>query len=114
MNFPFEGFSQGLPPEFNTKALACLLSLPVGKMYSYETFADNLIKQSGLTWPIEDQVSARTILHSAIERMVIDPLVTFGAMETKYGKEKIGERVYNDLVDICLTPIGKGMLELLK
>ena len=71
MNFPFAGFSQGLPVEFNTKALACLLDLPVGKMFSYETFADNLIKQSGLTWPIENQVSARDILHSAIDRMVI-------------------------------------------
>ena len=83
-------------------------------MYSYETFADNLIKQSGLTWPIEDQVSARTILHSAIERMVIDPLVTFGVMETKYGTKMIGEHGFRELTNIRLTTVGKGMLELLK
>jgi Plasmid pRiA4b ORF-3-like protein len=114
INFPFEGFSQGLPAEFNMKALACLLDLPVGKMFSYGTFADNLIKQSGLIWPIENEVSAWTILHSAIEHMVIDPLVTFGAMETKYGTKMIGGEGFRELTAIRLTTVGKGMLELLK
>ena len=114
MNFPSTGFSNGLPDGFNMKTLACLFELPVGKMYSREAFADNLIKQSGLTWPIEDKVSARNILHSAIERMVILPLVLFGLMETKYDKEKIGANTFDRLSSIRLTPAGKGMLELLR
>jgi hypothetical protein len=83
-------------------------------MFSFETFADNLIEQSGLTWPIENQVSARTILHSAIERMVIDPLVSFAAMETKFGTKIIGGEGFRELTAIRLTPVGKSMLELLK
>ncbi len=113
MAFPFEGFSKGLPMGFNKHTLTCLLELPSGKMSSYEAFADTLIKLSGLVWPIQDQVSARRILHSAIKRMVVDPLVTFGMMETKYGKEKIGNTEFDKLVSIRLTPVGRGMLELL-
>jgi hypothetical protein len=114
MNFPYTGFSNGLPAGFNMKVLACLLKLPVGQMFSYEAFADNLIKESRLIWPIDDQVSARNILHSAINRMVIVPLVMFGVLERRDGKKKIGEYTIDELTSIRLTPTGKGMLGLLE
>jgi len=112
--FPFEGFSRGLPPGFNMVTLGCLLELPTSKASSYEEFADRLIKKGGLVWPIADQVSARNILHSAIGRMVIDPLVGFGALECEYGTKMIGRHGFRELKAIRLIPVGKGMLELLK
>ena len=112
--FPFTGFRNGLPAGFNRKTLTCLLELPVGKSSSFETFTDTLIQQSGLVWPIANQVSARNILHSAIERMVVDPLVGFGVLECEYFTKTNGGYASRDLTAIRLISTGKGMLELLK
>lgn len=112
--FPFTGFRNGLPASFNQKTLSCLLELPVGKSSSYATFADHLIQESGLVWPIADQVSARNILHSAVEHMVIDSLVRFGVLECEYGTKITGGYSSHELTDIRLISTGKGMLELLE
>ncbi|MBN2385597.1 MAG: plasmid pRiA4b ORF-3 family protein [Anaerolineales bacterium] len=112
--FPFTGFRDGLPPGFNMVTLACLLELPVGEASSYAAFADRVIRNSGLVWPIDDQVSARDILHSAIERMVIQPLVDFSVLECEHGIKTVDRHDDSELVRIRLSPVGKGMLELLK
>jgi hypothetical protein len=111
--FPFSGLGDGPPPGFNRHALACLLALPVGEPVAFHSFADDLIKKSGFSWPIEDQTSAHNILRSAIERMVVDPLVDFGVLEAGYRIEKRSTYDYKELQTICLTPAGKGLLELL-
>ncbi len=114
MGFPFSGFKAGLPIDFGQITLSCLLNMPAGKTNPYDVFADDLIKQSGLIWPIENQVSARDILHSAIERMVINPLVGFGVLECSYSTKIIGSSGFKKIATIRLTPIGKEMLELVE
>ncbi|MBN1305664.1 MAG: plasmid pRiA4b ORF-3 family protein [Anaerolineales bacterium] len=111
--FSYSGLGGGPPAGFNHHTLACLLDLPVGKASSYEAFADHLIAKSGLYWPIPDQVSARNILGSAIASMVIEPLSTFSVMETGYTKKTKYGYTSKELDTICLTQLGKDMLELL-
>lgn len=111
--FPFSGLGDGPPAGFEQHTLACLLALPVGKPVPFEPFADELIKKSGIYWPIKDQVTARNILHSAVERMVIDPMVDFGVLEAGYRSKKFDAYESKKLDTLCLNPAGKGLLELM-
>lgn len=111
--FPVSGLSQGLPGNFNKISLARLLDLPTGKSTPFETFADLLIKETHMTWPSIDQTFAHDHMRSAIERMVILPLVRFGIMESEYGMEDIGGHKFSKLSSIRLTPFGKRLLETL-
>jgi len=112
--FPVTGLADGLPASFKPSALASLRGLPAGRNAPYKPFADGLIAQSGLEWPIEDQTSARSIMRSVVERVLVDPMVKFGVLECQYGTENIAGHDFTKLASIRLTPIGKGMLELLK
>jgi hypothetical protein len=112
--FSYSGLSDGLPDEFEEKALDCLDELPVGEKVSYAAFADRLIAQSGLSWPSKDQTLAKPILHSAIQRMVIDPLAEFGLLEREFVSEPISKHEFKTLAYIRWLPEGQGILELLK
>ena len=111
--FPVSGLSQGLPGNFKKISLARLLDLPTGKSTPFETFADRLIKETHMTWPSINQTFAHDHMRSAIERMVILPLVGFGIMESEYGLEDIGGHKFTKLSRIRLTPFGKDLLETL-
>jgi len=111
--FPVSGLAQGLPHGFAEIALKRLRTLPVGKSASYVSFADPLIQETRFTWPSHDQDVSKMIRRSAIERMVILPLVGFGCMETEYGMEDIHGHEFSKLATICLTQLGKGLLEVL-
>ena len=111
--YPFEGFSRGIPYGFNAGTLTCLLELPVDEPFSSEIFADRVIAQSGLVWPIEDQQRARDILHWAIQRMVIEPLAGFGVLDCEYTLKTIDRSDFPEFSTIRLTPPGKGLLQTL-
>ena len=111
--FPVSGLSGGLPTDFNKITLKRLLELPVGKSISYEPFADLLIKETRFTWPSVDQTFVNNTMRSAIERMVLSPLVQFGVMESEYGLKDIGGSKFSKLSVIRLTPFGKRLLETL-
>jgi hypothetical protein len=111
--FPVSGLSRGLPRGFKEITLKHLLELPTGKSVSFETFADNLVKETHMVWPIVDQILANKILYSAIERIVVLPLVGFGILESEYGMEDIGGSKFSKLSQICLASFGKGLLETL-
>jgi len=111
--FPVSGLAQGLPKDFNKIILKRLLELPVGKSISYEPFADQLIKETRFTWPSVDQTHVNDTLRSAINRMVISPLVQFGVMESEYGMKDVGGSKFSKLSEIRLTSFGKGLLETL-
>ncbi len=111
--FPVSGLDRGLPSDFNKITLKRLLELPTGKSTSYKSFADQLIKETRFTWPSLDQTFVNDTMRSAIERMVISPLVQFGVMESEYGMEDIGGSKFSKLSKIRLTPFGKGLLETL-
>lgn len=113
MAFSVSGLSQGLPSDFNKITLKHLRELPVGKSISYEPFADQLIKETRFTWPSLDQTFVNNTMRSAIERMVILPLVEFGIIESEYGMKDIGGSKFSKLSQIRLTPFGKGLLETL-
>jgi len=109
--FPVSGLSGGLPSDFNKITLKCLLELPVGKSVSYEPFADKLIKETRFTWPSIDQTFVNSTMRSAIERMVILPLIEFGIIESENGMKDISGSKFSKLSKICLTPFGKRLLE---
>lgn len=111
--FPVSGLDRGLPSDFNKIILKSLLKLPVGKSISYEPFADQLIKETRFTWPSLDQTFVNDTMRSAIERMVILPLIQFGVMESEYGMKDIGGSKFSKLSKIRLTSFGKGLLETL-
>ena len=111
--FPVSGLSQGLPSNFKKIAFKHLLKLPTGESIPYKLFVDQLINETHFTWSSPDQDVSKMIRRSAIERMVILPLVEFGCMKTEYGMEDIGGMNFSKLSKISLTQLGKGLLETL-
>ncbi|MEW6404638.1 MAG: plasmid pRiA4b ORF-3 family protein [Chloroflexota bacterium] len=111
--FPVSGLDRGLPPNFRKITLARLLELKAGKWVSYEQFADELIVMTRLTWPSEDQTFVEDILRGVIERLIIYPLASFGCLECKHRTKTRNGFKSKDLVEICLTSLGKGLLEIL-
>ena len=108
--FSVSGLDRGLPKGFDSISLKHLLELPVGKSIFYEPFADKLIKETHFTWPSADQSFVNNTMRSAIERMVIMPLVQFGVMESEYAMKDIGGSKFSKLFVIRLTSLGKGLL----
>ena len=112
--FPVSGLAKGLPAKFKPVALACLCELPLGENVPFEPFADRLIAQSSLTWPSKDQTNVHSILRSVIKRVVVDIMDLFGVLECEYVTENSKGYEHKKLANIRLTPIGKGLLGLLK
>ena len=111
--FPVSGLGQGLPSGFKKITLTRLLELPTSKSIPFEPFADRLVKETRMVWPIADQVMAKDILRSVIHRIVILPLVGFGILECEYGVKTVGDHEFSKLSTVRLTPFGKGLLETL-
>lgn len=112
--FPVSGLADGLPVNFKPAAFEALSKLPAEENVPYRPFADDLIAQSGLEWPIEDQTSAQSIMRSVVERVLVGPMVKFGVLECQYGTENIAGHDFKKLASVHLTPTGREMLELLK
>ena len=111
---PVSGLADGLPVNFKRAALESLRKLSTGENSPYKPFADDLITQSGLGWSIEDQASDQFIMRSVVEHVLADPMVRFGVLECQYGTENIHGQDFTKLASIRLTPVGKGILGLLK
>ena len=108
--YPFEGMGENLPRNFQKTTLAHLRTLTTEKWVGFDSFADDLIKATRLKWTSQDKSFHRTALHGAIERMIIDILVKFGAAETKYRDKFIGEAKFQDLDQFQITPFGGFLL----
>jgi len=108
---PFNFEDGYMPPGFSRLALKHLLELPLGEPASFERFADRMIEDSRMVWPIQDQDNARRILRSIIERTVINPLVDFGILQTEYEPHKILGAEFRELSTFQITPFGKGLLD---
>ena len=100
-----------MPAGFSRLALKHLLDLPVGDVVSFELFADRIIENAGLVWPIQEQERARRILRGIIERIVINPLVDFGILQADYEPHKTLGVGFRELSTFRITPFGKGLLE---
>ena len=109
--FPLTGLGENLPSRFEEITLAHLLSLPVGTPIPFEPFADRLIQETHLKWRAPDVTSAQRILHSAVQRMIIDILSSFEAVETEYQDRPLGIGTIEELVAFQITLLGRGLLE---
>ncbi len=112
--FPVSGLADGLPENFQSVVFTCLQELPVGENAPFEPFADRVIKQSGLTWPSLDQTNAHFIMQAVVKRTVVDIMEKFGVLESEYETDTSKSDELKKLVHIRLTPIGKGLLDLMK
>ena len=109
--YPFAGMGDDLPPFFNLATLARLSELPVGTSVSFKEFAGGLIEETGLTWRARESRFASTLLRSSIERMVIDILARFGAVEREYEEVPLGKGTMSELVAFEITPFGQALLD---
>jgi len=112
--FPVSGLADGLPENFQSAVFTCLQELPVGENAPFEPFANRVIEQSGLTWPSIDQTNAHFIMWAVVERTVVDIMKKFGILESEYETDESKDYELKKLVHIRLTPIGKGLLDLMK
>jgi hypothetical protein len=103
--------SGSMGPEIPMFALKRLLEIPSGEIASFERFADQLIADSRMVWPIEDQDTARSILRNIIESTVVDPLVDFEILQTEYRPHTTLGANYRELSTIQITPFGKILLK---
>lgn len=112
--FPFTGMGESLPPRFTKITLAHLLSLPVNKRIPFESFADRLIRETGLKWTAPDMTHAQMSLRSAVRRMVIGILADFEVVEPEYQDKPLGKSTFQELVAFQITSFGKELLESLE
>jgi hypothetical protein len=112
--FPVFGLADGLPDNFQSVVFTCLQEIPVSENASFEPFADHVIEQSGLTWPSIDQTNAHFIMRAVVKRTVVDIMEKFGVLESEYKTDTSKSDELKKLVHIRLTPIGKGLLDLMK
>jgi hypothetical protein len=108
---PYDFEDGYMPYGFSRLALKHLLELPPGQPAPFERFADRMIADSRMVWPIENQDSARSILRSIIERMVINPLVDFGVLQTEYEPHRTLGADFPQLSAFWIPPFGKGLLK---
>ncbi len=99
-----------MPAGFTSVTLKRLLALPAGEQTSFEPFADRLIADGPLVWLIQDQDSARSILHGIVERVVVGPLRDFGVLAAEYGSDRILGPRYQELSAFRLTAFGNRLL----
>jgi hypothetical protein len=108
---PYE-FGEGyMPAGFSRLTLQHLLTLPVGGRVSFEPFADRIIEDARLIWPIQDQDSARRTLRAIIEHTVVNPLVDFGILQAEYEPHKTLGAEFRQLSTFQITLFGRGLLE---
>ncbi len=112
--FPVSGLADGLPGSFKPVAFVCLQELPVGENAPFEPFADRVIAQSGLTWPSINQANAHSIMQAVVKRTVVDIMETFGVLKCEHAIDNSKGYKLKKLAHIRLTPIGKGLLDLMK
>ena len=112
--FPVSGLADGLPENFQPVVYTCLQELPVGENAPFEPFADRVIEQSGLTWPSIDQTNVHFIIQAVVKRTVVDVMEKFGILECEYARDDGKSYELKKLVHIRLTPVGKGLLDLMK
>jgi hypothetical protein len=111
---PFDFEDGYMPSGFSQLTLKHLPDLPSGELASFERFADRMIEDSRMVWPIQDQDSARSILRTIVERTVVNPLVDFGILQTEYEPHKTLGADFPQPSTFRITSFGKGLLEAIR
>jgi hypothetical protein len=102
---------EDFPDGYSRLALEQLLELSVGKPITFNRFADQMIKKSGMQWDSPNKDNARRTLHSIIERTLVDPLADFGMLEKEYVPHEILGEEFQQLSSFQITPFGKGLFK---
>lgn len=95
-----------LSDDFKRAAIACLRELPVGKKVSFESFSERLIAKGHL--------GTAPMMQLVVKRTVVDMMQMFGVLECEYVTEKTNKYEYKNLTNICLTLVGKNLLDFVK
>ncbi|MBN1666412.1 MAG: plasmid pRiA4b ORF-3 family protein [Anaerolineales bacterium] len=111
--YPISGMGDRLPYDFQYYTLHQLLTYPAEKPILFQDFADHLIQVTNLKWSAPDAKHARRSLRNAIERMVIDRLEDFRAVQPASEDEWIGQHRISHVKSFTLTKTGRGLLQAL-
>jgi hypothetical protein len=111
---PYDFEDGYLAAGFSRLTLEHLLNLSMGESVSFEYFADRIIEDLRMVWPDEDLDRACRILRSIIERLVINPLIDFGILQTEYEPHKTLGAEFRELSAFLITPFGRSLLQALK
>ena len=115
--YPIAGLGEQLPYGFSDTVFDHLRSLTPGQDISFPDFADKLISSSGLIWTSADTTFHQDLLQHSIERMVLDVLASFQAVDLRFHEKTIGEGVManpiavDELVSFQITPLGDALLD---
>jgi hypothetical protein len=109
--FPYSYGDGFMPFGFSDHTVNKLLGLPASDPAPFERLADQLIADSRLVWPIQDQDRAHDILRGMIERVVVDPMTDFGVIQAEYEPHKVLGEQFRELSTIKVTSFGKSLLE---
>lgn len=107
------GMGEHLSYDFSYLVLGALLAQPVGRTRSFEEFADVLIQSGRLRWHSENQTYAQDSLRNSIERMIMNILEKFQAVELEHRIVDHGRYTTQDLRSFIITELGAGLLEAL-
>ena len=108
--YPVDIFGNMLPDHFLRALTARLLEIPIGKQIPFEPFADQLIQIIHWTWPTQETEYSQGYQRMAIERMVIDPLESFGLLTTQHERDSGRSYPYQKLISLSTTGLGKALL----
>jgi hypothetical protein len=111
---PFDIREGHFAARFRVLALNHLLDLPPGEPAPFVPFADRLVEDAGLVWPIENQDHARGILQAIVEHTVVNPLIDFGVLAADYRPHQVLGAKFRELSALQVTPLGKGLLHSLR
>ncbi len=101
----------GIDSRFTGLAWKRLSVLSAGNPISFGSFADQLIEDTGLSWPIEDQSYARLMMRSVIENLVAEPLSNFGVLVLEHTTIKDIYLDRQELTALKITSLGSWLLE---
>jgi len=99
-----------VPRRFTQTALQLLLDLPTGEPTAFDAFADRLIAESGLVYPVSDQEYARRSLHATIHQILVDPLTDLGLLNTEYRASEILGADFPEPASLLVSPMGRTFL----
>ena len=110
---PFNIFGEQLPAGFNGTVLSMLKKMPSGQPVEFEPFVDRLIEAVGWTWTGKEPRDIRSLIRSAVEHMVVDPLAEFGVLSLEHVKDQDSRIDWPKLSSFSLTGFGRKLIDAL-
>lgn len=110
--YPLEGLGETIPRDMPALTLRRLHAMPVGRRVEFESFADALVKRTGLTWGSSGAYDIQGFLQWSIRRMVVEVAASFGIVELE--TEERAPFLSPDLLAFRVTSFGRLLLSALE